>query len=416
MSQRAKSRAQYEDDLLALLMDGLLEEEGLALLEENERLNADPEAAVPADLDEKCRALLRSSFPDEPLKKAGRVTLKVLKRVLVAAVVAAALFATAYAAVPEFRAGVLRIITNITDFGTEFYFRSTGTETSTPTSANSLIIKDGMPFEFSYVPEGCEQILREAYDQGANGIMYQWAYGYSNDDLSNFDFEISPISEGTGLFVDTEDAEITYMKIRGFDGQLIRKTHASSGKECVSYLWFDLENHLMYRYTSVGVPFEESQRIFDGIVIYGYETDTPAPTLAPSSPLVIKDGMPFEFSYVPEGYELFSREAYDCGANGIIFECAYDYPNDDPNNFDFQISPISEGTGQFVDTEDATITYLKIHGHDGQLIQKKHALTGRSCVTYLWFDLENELMFCYNSIGISFEESQRIFDGIVIYE
>ena len=84
MNRHGQSRARYEDDILAFLMDGMLEEEGRALLEENERLNADPAAAIPAELDERCRALLRSAFPDEPLKKPERVTWKIMKRVLIA--------------------------------------------------------------------------------------------------------------------------------------------------------------------------------------------------------------------------------------------------------------------------------------------------------------------------------------------
>lgn len=414
MNRRVQSRERYEDDILAFLMDGLLEEEGRALLEENERLNGDPAAAIPAELDERCHALLQSAFPDKPLKKPERVTWRILKRVLVAAVLAATLFATACAAVPEFRARVLRVITNVTDIGTEFFFRSDSP--SNQTSSGSLIIKDGMPFEFSYVPEGYEQIVREAYDQGANGIIYEWAYGYPNDDPNNFDFQVSPVSEGVGLLVDTEDAVITDIQICGFDGQLIQKTNASSGRECVTYLWFDLENQLMYCYNSIGIPFEESQQIFDGIVIYGYEADAPAPAPAPSSPLVIKDGMPFEFSYVPEGYEQTIWEAYDRGANGTMYQGEYSYPYDDSNHFGFRISPVSEGTGLSIDTENATVTDITIRGFDGQLIQKIDASSGKERITYLWFDLENCLMYRYNSIGIPFEESQRIFDGIVIYE
>ena len=418
MNRRVQSRERYEDDILAFLMDGLLEEEGRALLEENERLNADPAAAIPAELDERCRALLQSAFPDKPLKKPERVTWKILKRVLIAAVIAATLFVTAYAAVPEFRAGVLNFWTEVKEIGTYFFFYSSGEGTSAPTPAPSspLVLKDGMPFEFSYVPEGYEQILREVYDLGANGIMYQWAYGDPNDNPNNFDFQVSPISAGTGLFVDTEDATIADVQIHGFDGQLIRKTDALSGRECVSYLWFDLQNCVEYLYNSVGVPFEESQRIFDGIVIYGYEAATPAPTPAPSSPLVIKDGMPFEFSYAPEGYELCQEIVSDAGAIGVYYRIVYVCTNDNSNYFDFSISPISEGTGLFVDTEDALITNVKIHGFDGQLIQKTDALSGKECVDYLWFDLEHGLMFQYGSLGIPFEESQRIFDGIVIYE
>ena len=417
MNRHVQSRERYEDDILAFLMDGMLEEEGRALLEENERLNADPAAAIPAERDERCRALLQSAFPDEPLKKPERMTWKIMKRVLIAAVIAATLFATAYAAVPEFRAGVLNFWTEVKEIGTYFFFYSSGEKTPAPTPASSspLVIKDGMPFEFSYVPEGYEPFMTEARDEGI-GMDYICAYCKPNDDPNNFSFEIEPLSEDAGLLVDTEDAQVTEMKIRGFDGYRIEKIHSRSGRQRIMYLWFDLENKLIFFYDSVGVLPEESQRIFDGIVIYGYETDTPASTPAPSSPLVIKDGMPFEFSYVPEGYEQFIREAYDQGANGIIYLWTYFYPNDNPNNFDFQVSPISEGEGLFIDTEDAVITDVQIHGFDGQLIRKTDALSGRECVSYLWFDLENHLEYLYSSIGIPFEESQRIFDGIVIYE
>lgn len=417
MNRHGQSRARYEDDILAFLMDGLLEEEGRALLEENERLNADPAAAIPAELDERCRALLRSAFPDEPLKKPERVTWKIMKRVLIAAVLAATLFATAYAAVPEFRAGVLNFWTEVKEIGTYFFFYSSGEKTPAPTPASSspLVLKDGMPFEFSYVPEGYEPFMTEARDEGI-GMDYICAYCKPNDDPNNFSFEIEPLSEDAGLLVDTEDAQVTEMKIRGFDGYRIEKIHSRSGRQRIMYLWFDLENKLIFFYDSVGVLPEESQKIFDGIVIYGYDTDTPAPTPAPSSPLVIKDGMPFEFSYVPEGYELFLREAYDEGTFGISYRCVYVDPDNEPNNFAFNIEPIDESTGVLLDTENAQVTEMKIRGCDGYLIQKTFSASGENIISYFWCDLENRLMFNYCSVGFSLEESQRIFDGIVIYE
>ena len=350
------------------------------------------------------------------MKKPERVTRKILKRVLIAAVLAAAMFVTAYAAVPEFRAGVLNFFTRVEKIGTYFFFYSNEADTPTPAPSSPLVIKDGMPFEFSYVPEGYEINTRDAFDAGVLGIGYRCVYVDPDNEPNNFAFDIEPIDESTGVLLDTENAQVTEMKIRGCDGYLIQKTYSSSGENIISYVWCDLENRLMFNYCSVGFSLEESQRIFDGIVIYGYESDTPAPTPAPTSPLVIKDGMPFEFAYIPPKYELLVREALDAGANRTSYFWAYGYPADDANNFSFLISPISEGTNFFVDTENANITYVKIRGFDGQLIRKSDALSGRECVAYLWFDLDNCMAYCYNSIGIPFEESQRIFDGIVIYE
>jgi len=418
MNRRVQSRERYEDDILAFLMDGLLEEEGRALLEENERLNADPAAAIPAELDERCRALLQSAFPDKPLKRPKRVTWTVLKRVLVAAVIAATLFVTAYAAVPEFRVGVLNFWTEVEKIGTHFYFYSSGEKTPAPTPAPSspLVLKDGMPFEFTYIPDGYEKYEEFALAFGENATHYLCSFNDKHDEINNFSLEILPVGENSSVIVDTEDATVQNTTIHGYSGMLIQKTDAFTGRNQVQCVWVDERDKLFYSYFSLGISAEESQKIFDGIVIYGYEADTPAPTPAPSSPLVLKGGMPFEFSYVPEGYEQILREVYDLGANGIMYQWAYGDPNDGPNNFDFQVSSISEGTGLFIDTEDATITNVQIHGFDGQLIRKTDALSGRECVSYLWFDLQNCVEYLYNSVGVPFEESQQIFDGIVIYE
>ena len=413
MNRHGQSRARYEDDILAFLMDGMLEEEGRALLEENERLNADPAAAIPAELDERCRALLQSAFPDEPLKKPERVTWKIMKRVLIAAVLAATLFATAYAAVPEFRAGVLNFFTRVDDIGTHFSFYSSGEGTSAPTQAPSspLVIKDGMPFEFSYVPEGYELYSSGGYDR-----TFEITYIDGMDDMNNFSITVLPVGESASMTVDTEDAIVQDVTFYGWKGMKIHKIDTFTQKNQVQYVWLDGENKLFYSYFSLGITSEESQRIFDGIVIYGYDTDTPAPTPAPSNSLVIKDGMPFEFSYVPEGYEISDRGVSYTAVLGTNYTCIYVDPDNSPNNFAFQIGPVNENTNALIDTEDAQVTEMKIRGYDGYLIQKTHVDSGRNIIYYLWFDLENELMFRYVSVGIPFEESQRIFDGIVIYE
>ncbi len=40
----------------------------------------------------------------------------------------------------------------------------------------------------------------------------------------------------------------------------------------------------------------------------------------------------------------------------------------------------------------------------------------RAYVTYFWMDLEKSYTFHYSSVGISPEENQKIFDGIVMSE
>lgn len=270
----------YEDAMMRLVMYRVAQEDGRKLLEEAEQLEADG-FEVPKELDEKCLKLIRDAAagrqPKQFLNKTNANTgrtrshprLRMVGRMALAAVLAATLmFTVAYAASPEFREGVLTFFTKVEEIGTYFFFRSNGTDAPGTNESSPLTIKDGMPFEFTYIPEGYELLLQEAYDLGANGTMYQCAYHHPNDSPNNFDFQVAPILEGTGLFVDTEDATITNVKIRGYDGQLIEKTDVLSGRECITYIWFDLTNKLEFCYNSVGVPSNESQEIFDGIVLF----------------------------------------------------------------------------------------------------------------------------------------------------
>mgnify|MGYP006873118144 CR=1 FL=1 len=57
MTNREKLRENYEDSVLALLMDEFAESEGKRYIEENERLRQDPSAAVPEDVERRALQL-----------------------------------------------------------------------------------------------------------------------------------------------------------------------------------------------------------------------------------------------------------------------------------------------------------------------------------------------------------------------
>lgn len=270
----------YEDAMMRLVMYRVAQEDGKKLLEEAEQLEADG-FEVPKELDEKCLKLIRDAsagrkpkqFLNKTNAKTGRTRshprLRMVGRMALAAVLAAALlFTVACAASPEFREGVLQFFTRVEEIGTYFNFYSNSTDTPAPSASSPLIIKDGMPFEFTYIPEGYEINTREAFDGGVFGTDYLCIYVDPNNDPNSFIFEINCIGEETGVLLDTEDAQVTEMKIRGYDGYHIQKIHSNSGRNIISYVWLDLENKLMFQYTSIGVSAEESSRIFDSIVIY----------------------------------------------------------------------------------------------------------------------------------------------------
>jgi len=273
----------YEDAMMRLVMYRVAQEEGRKLLEETEQLNASG-FEVPKEFDERCLKLIRDATasggqkPVQLLNEAKRgktrtrshPRLRMVGRMALATVLAATLmFTVAYAASPEFRAGVLKFFTKVEEIGTYFFFYSDSADSLAPDTSSPLIIKDGMPFEFTYVPDGYELYTREAYDAGAFGTDYFCTFIDPNNDPNNFTFQIGSIDDNMSTLVDTEDAQVTEMKIRGNDGYLVQKMHATTGRNIISYVWFDLDNKLMFQYSSVGISAEESKKIFDAIVIYG---------------------------------------------------------------------------------------------------------------------------------------------------
>lgn len=264
---------QYEDAVLRIVMYRVAQEDGKRLLEEAEQLEQE-DFQVPEELDEKCLELIRTA---SALAKQGpsqtsakrRFRLRTVGKVLLAAVLAAVLlFTVAFATVEEFRIGVLNFFLELEENGSTFFFRPE--DADVPLNASGpLELRDGMPFEFGYIPEGYELLAKNANNSEGNGVSYFIAYENSDDAYDNFNFEIGPISEGTGLFIDTEDATIENIKMYGHDGYWVKKIDSYSGREYMIYIWFDLENRLSFCYASLGIPYEESKYILDGIEIYG---------------------------------------------------------------------------------------------------------------------------------------------------
>ncbi len=62
MTNLSKRQELDEERLFKRLMGQYMEAEGERLLAENERLRADPSAAVPPELDKKCLELIRGAF------------------------------------------------------------------------------------------------------------------------------------------------------------------------------------------------------------------------------------------------------------------------------------------------------------------------------------------------------------------
>ena len=126
MTKREQLIEQYEDALFALLMDSVAEEEGKKAIELNERLKADPEAEVPAEVRRRCEKLIRQEFNRKKARNLGRMTWKMVQRISVAVMLLLVLLTTAMAASEQLRLSILNVVIRTCEQYTEFTFEKEG--------------------------------------------------------------------------------------------------------------------------------------------------------------------------------------------------------------------------------------------------------------------------------------------------
>ena len=81
MHAQEKLYEQYEDAVFALLMDKVAEENGKKLLQQNEELLADPDAAVPETLSKRCLRTIEKAYRKSQWKAAAKKVTQALNRV-----------------------------------------------------------------------------------------------------------------------------------------------------------------------------------------------------------------------------------------------------------------------------------------------------------------------------------------------
>lgn len=72
---------QYEDAFFVLLMNRVAEANGKELIQKNEELLADPNAAIPESLSKRCLHTIEKSYRNAQIQKTAKKTLRTLNRV-----------------------------------------------------------------------------------------------------------------------------------------------------------------------------------------------------------------------------------------------------------------------------------------------------------------------------------------------
>lgn len=222
----------YEDALFALLMDRVAQEEGEQLLEENERLQNDPAAAVPESIDQKSRETIRRAFAGHRRYRHGAGWY--LSKIAVAILAAILLFVTAYAAIPGVRVRTLEMLIRVSDVASQLSMTSDEIGTREGHKEQQMLAGYTLPN------------LSESYtvlDQGETSREAWIKYSHNNGSIIRIN-----VNSYETEFIDSEDAEASEpIEINGYSGMLIEK------EDNVRISWYDNDREKMVYLSTIGI-------------------------------------------------------------------------------------------------------------------------------------------------------------------
>lgn len=183
MNQRDKLVENFEDAFMALFMADVAEHEGEKFLEENERLKNDADFKVPPELDRRCLRTINKISRRKRALRTGKKVYRVFSKFSVAAVIALALFTSAYAAFPAVRVSTLNLLIEVSDISTELTFgdadgannETNSVETPGVSATDGAmtiagyVLPESITDNYNLVDEGSDQYSSWATFTGANG-------------------------------------------------------------------------------------------------------------------------------------------------------------------------------------------------------------------------------------------------------
>lgn len=312
MSRQEKILAQYEDSLFTLLMSEAAEWEGGRLLEEAERLNRDPAAAVPEAVSERCRRALRREFSRKGAAKFRRTLGRGLKAALAAACAASLLFTAAFAVSEEVRTYAVTLFIEIKDYCTRFRF-TLGAAEEAPLESPF--------FAVGWLPEGFTLYSQERRES----VMPSQSNTYKGPREKELFVDVDSISEYGVVSFDTENAASEEIILNGRAGTFYTKSYTEEVQETTG---------LAGQYLLI-VPIPEKRWIFSVLLTTDFspgdkedvlrvaesvELDGLVQGEGTSSKTVVRDSrggphVSLQPGWLPEGYKLVRELCHEWDAS-----------------------------------------------------------------------------------------------------
>lgn len=260
MTRREKLIEDYEDALFALLMDDVAQMEGEEAMRLNEELLADPQYAVPEEVQRRCKKTIRRAFARKKRKKIGQSAYKVFQRASMAAMIAAMLFTTAFAWSPEVRRITLNALIDSGALYSEFRAGDDPAPTPDVTAEDDLGPHYNVSLE--WLPDGYHIAYGNEFPDGTATIIFEDKKG------DRIELYISHFDGMTSQF-DTEDAEVKNIMVQDHAGLLVTKKidYLSDSPSYTEHrvIWTDDEQQILVDVTANALTEEEILRLAEGI-------------------------------------------------------------------------------------------------------------------------------------------------------
>lgn len=231
----------YEDALFKLLMESVVEYEGNQIQKEMEQLKSAPNFSVPPELDRRCLRTIKKITRRKRALHQGKKIYRVFSKFSVAAVIAMALFTSAYAAFPEVRISTLNLLIEVSDISTELSFVAKSdiiTDTDDAKTPSVSAPGKGMTAAGYMLPESITA-GRNLVRQSASTSMYEGADG------STIIISVQPGVSAVSS-VNTENAiQIETLDSGGYKGVIAEQeksvTAGIADMECSNIIVFHFE-------------------------------------------------------------------------------------------------------------------------------------------------------------------------------
>lgn len=244
MTKREKLQEQYEEALFALLMEDAKQAHDKQAAEMHAQTAQSDDIQLPPEMDERMLELIRQSCT--PKRRVVHFP-KLVSRVAVAACLALCVTTTAFAASPALRTYVLSLSTTVTEKYTEFHFLYNGQDDMPAEYADSEV----QEFTIGWLPD---EFLFEKEERYSDQIIYSFQ---TTDERH---LTIDKITNATtSSAIDTEDAEISYVPIRG------KSALVSEKDNYVILTWAEPENATIYCVTGENVSKDDVIKVAQNI-------------------------------------------------------------------------------------------------------------------------------------------------------